>query len=282
VGEIKLFPSESIITVEHPALDSRVRTLNAGRFLYGGHSHGTGLIVITEMGASKYAVKDMGTSPFNVVWDIEEVGSNIYFLANNGIYKTTGQYPAGGFLESSEIGGNTPLIDKVWTSLTIEAKLETEHTVRVSVAMAETMSDQWIGLGEMRQADGLQKEFNIPNNVISQWMKVRLELMTSNPFTTPVLKKMMVKYVPNALQKWQWSMAIRATNGLKMLDEQKELRTGTEIISDLKDLKSIGKFQFRDIDEEVYEVILTDIKFTKPLIDKRNDESIVSMELLEA
>lgn len=282
-GEIRAFPSTPIIAVQHPLYDSRVRSLNAGRLLYGGWSHGTGLLTINETpGASTWAKKDLGDELDNVVWDIEEIGPTVYFLAKHGLYKTTDRYITDGWIESSELGGNTPLIKKLFNSVTIETREMTgAHRIRVLATHALMEEGQWVVLGEHLAENGIQQEFPLPNDFQAQWIKVRLEIHTDDPFTSPTVKKVLVKYVPTVLQKWQWAMAVRATDNLLMLDKQKEKRSGDQIISDLQALKSFGFIEFRDIDENVYNVILTDLRISPPLIDKNQRESIIFMEFLE-
>jgi hypothetical protein len=190
---------------------------------------------------------------------------------------------ASGFLESSEIGGNTPLIKKGWSSITIEAReMNGAHKIKVLATHALRTGGQWTILGEMTEADGIEKEFILPSDFQAQWMKWRVELETTDPNSTPIIKRVLTKYVPNVLQKWQWVLAIRATEDLTMLDKQTEKRTATEILEDLRDLKSFGTIEFRDVDEHVYNVILTDMKITKPLVNKERPEAMVLLELLEA
>lgn len=282
-GKVFAFPSQVAVEVDHPIFDARVRALNAGRLLYAGRSHGTGLMVINEKGTSNYSSIDLGEESTNVVWDIEEVGASVYFLAGNGLYKTVpGKFMAFGFIESSEIGGNTPLIKKGWTSITIEAREMTgAHTIRVLATHALKPDQQWVLLGEMRETDGIEKEFSLPSDFQAQWVKWRVEIETSDPASSPIIKRILTKYVPNVLQKWQWVFSVRATESLKLLDNQKERRSATEILDNLRELKSLGSFEFRDVDEEVYNVILTDMKILRPLADKNRPESMVLLEILE-
>lgn len=283
-GRVLAFPAQQTVALENPLFDSRIRALNAGRLLYAGRSHSTGLTVINERGASNYSAIDLGEESTNIVWDIEEVGANVYFLAGNGLYKTVPQkFMASGYIESSELGGNTPLIKKGWNSITIEARdLNGAHVIRVLATHALRPSGQWIVLGEMREIDGLEKEFVLPSDFQAQWLKWRIEITTTDPGSSPTIKRVLAKYVPNVLQKWQWVFSVRATEDLKMLDKQTEKRTAPEILTNLRDLKSLGSFEFRDIDEQVYNVILTDMKIVRPIVDKNRPESLVLVELLEA
>lgn len=282
-GRVFAFPANLAMAVKNQAFDARVRALNAGRLLYAGRSHGTGLITITERGAANYSSVDLGDNSTNVVWDIEEVGAEIYFCAGNALYKTVpNRYMASGFIESSEIGGNTPLIKKGWNSITVEAReLNGDHLIRVLATHALRPDQQWTILGEMREEDGIEKQFTVPSDFQSQWIKWRIEISTTDPNTTPIIKRVLVKYIPDVLQKWQWVFAIRATDGLRLLDKQEERRSGEQVLDDLRDLKSLGTFRFRDIDEQIYNVILTDMKITRPVADKNRQEALVLLELLE-
>ena len=282
-GQVRAFPANIVIEVEHPIHDSRVRTLNAGRHLYAGWSHGTGLIVVTPGGASTWARREFADEALNIVWGIEEVGAEVYMLAKNALYKTTDKYIDHGFLETSELGGNTALIDKLWTSVFIEAReLTGAHTIRVLATNSSRDNGQWIVLGDMTEVDGREKEFPLPDDFQGQWMKVRVEIETTDPNTSPIIKKIMAKYIPNALQKWQWVFGIRATDGLILLDKSKDARSGLEIINNLMDLKSFGIVTFRDIDDNFYRAIITDMRFSYPLVDVNRQESIVLLEMLEA
>lgn len=282
-GQVRLYPSEKVIEVNHPVYDSRIRTLNAGRYLYFGHSHGTGVGTITERGASTWAVDPLNDSITNVVWDIEEVGDTVFFLAGSYLRKTVRKFAPKGFVETSEIGGNTPLIDKLWDSVTIETKPLSPGNKIIVYARNSTFPDsQWVYLGEMTGLDGVAKEFFLPSQFQSQWIKIRLELLAFNANTTPVVKKILTKYVPSALQKLQWSFSIRATSGLKMLDGNTLGLNGSEISNYVWDLRTIGRITFRDKDEQEYDAIITDIKETTPVMNKANQESLITVELLEA
>ncbi len=283
VGQVRLYPSEKVIELKHPVFDSRIRTLNAGRHLYFGHSHGTGVGTITERGASTWAVDPLNDSITNVVWDIEEVGDTVFFFSGNYFKKTTSRFASKGFIETSEIGGNTPLIDKLWDSITIETKpLSPGNRVKVMARNSTFPDSQWVYLGQMTVDDGIAKEFFLPGQFQSQWIKIRLELETVDQSTTPIVKKILTKYVPAALQKLQWSFSIRATSGLKMLDGSSLGLNGLEIANYIWDLRTIGRVSFRDKDEQEYDVIITDIKESTPLLDKASPESLVSIEILEA
>lgn len=281
-GEIRGYPSSSILTIQHPVFDSRIRTLNAGRFLYAGHSHATGLIAVTDRGVSRWANIDLGDEATNVVWGIEEVGPTVYMLADGGFFRTTDRFTSQGFLESSEMGSATPLIKKIWSSITVEAKtMGAGHKARLLIRSSE--QPNWTLLGEMTQADGIQKVFTIPKDFeLSTWIQWRIEISTSDDLTSPIIRRVLTKFVPDALQRWQWVFGIRADDNLRMLNKQHERRTGKQIVSDLKSLRSAGQLTFRDIDGEEHLVILTDMVLSPPVVNEDRLENIVMLELLEA
>lgn len=283
VGQVRLYPAEEIIDVEHSNFDARIRTLNAGRNLYFGHSHGTGIGTITKQGASKWAVKDLGDEITNVVWDIEEVGADVFFFSGNSLFKTTRRFASSGFWESSQIGGNTPLIDKIWDSVTIETEtLSGAHKIRVLCRNAANPDSQWFILGDITSADGVQKEFFFPPDYQAQWVEIRLEFSTTDNTTTPIVNRILTKYVPSALVKLQWAFSIRATDGLKFLDGNTQRISGANLASAIWSMTEFGVVPFRDVDETAHNVIITDVKQTRPVLNKRNDESIITVELLEA
>jgi len=283
-GRIVAFPSEPLMEINHPSFDNAIRTLNAGRKLYAGWSHGTGLLTITERGVSTWARLDLGEDSTNIVWDVEEVGATVFILANSGVFKTTNRYTESGFLETSKMGGNTPLIKKEWYSVTIETKeMSGAHKVRVLATHSELTGNQWLMLGEMGMSDGTEKTFFFPEQSQAQWAQIRIELSTTDDTTTPVIKRVTTKYFPSSLNKLQWGLAIRADDNMKFLNNFPETRSATTILSDIFDLRNVGKIKFRDIDETEYDVLVTDIKQESPLINKRDGlEGIVSLELLEA
>lgn len=282
IGEIRGFPAVKILETEHPAFDSRIRSLNAGRRLYAGLSHVTGLGAITERGASAWARKEFEDAATNVVWDVEEVGSNVFLIVGNGIYKTNANFSPSGYLETSRFGGATPLIDKIWNEVKIEAtELKDGQTIRILATNAARPEGEWVVLGEMTAADGLEKTFKFPEGFISQWSQVRLELSTTDPGSSPIVRRVLVKYVPNALQKWQWVFTVRGTGGLVLVDGKKDPRQGSQIVLDLEALRSGGPIKFVDTDDQEFDVILTDMKIVRPLLNQEG-EALVSLELLEA
>ena len=281
IGEVRGYPSVPILDIEHPVFDAKIRSLNAGRILYMGLPHLTGLGAITREGASSWARKDLGDAATNVVWDTEEVGSNVFLITASAIYKTNNKFISEGFLETSKFGGATPLIDKIWNEIRIEAKeLDDSHKIRVLATHSLKKEEEFIIIGEMTSADGLEKIFKLPDDFKSQWMKVRLELSTEDPASTPIIKRVMTKYVPNALQKWQWVFTIRATESIKMISGKKQSKSGQQLLEEIEDLVSGGPINFRDVDNKKFETILTDMKIVRP-IQNPKDEAMVSMELLE-
>lgn len=283
-GQVRAFPSDIILEFKHPQFDNRVRTLNAGRKLYAGWSHGTGIGIVTERGASSWAKTDLGEEAGNVVWDIEEVGDTVFMLADSGFFKTTPRFVPEGSLETSEIGGNTPLIDKDWYTVKIELKTPIAGDDSVKIWAANSTSPDTFNLiGQILTTDGAptEREFSFPPNFSSQWVKLLIELTSGDGSTTPIIKRVSVKYVPSSLQKLQWAFGVRAYSNIKLLNGSHESRNGTEIMSDVFDLRTRGRITFRDIDDEIYDVTITNIKQTNPVVDKKNLEGLIVVELLE-
>lgn len=282
IGQVRAFPAEIIMELSHPQFDNRVRTLNAGRKLYAGWSHGTGIGVVTERGASTWAKTDLGEEPTNVVWDLEEVGDTVFVLANSGLFKTTNRYVKDGFLETSKIGANTSLIDKDWSSVTVELKerLMGSHKVKVWASNAEA-PDVFTLLGELGMENDLTTVFQFPQNFASPWVKLFIELSTTDEMTTPIIKKITIKYVPQSLNKLQWTFGVRAYDNISLLNGLKDARSGSDILGNLFDLPSKGSIVFRDIDDNEYNVTISDMKQTNPIINKASLEGLVMVELLE-
>lgn len=281
-GQVRAFPSSLILRFNHPQFDNRVRCLNAGSRLYAGWSHGTGLGVITDRGASSWAKVDLGEESTNVVWDIEEVGNTVFMLAGNGLYKTTDRYFNSGSLETSEMGANTPLIDKDWASVTVDLvqALLGSHKVKIWASNAGN-PDNFYLLGELNSASALSTDLFFPPSFSSPWIKLLIELSTTDDQTTPIVKKITIKYVPQSLNKLQWTFGVRAYDNIDLLNGQRDGRKGADIMASLFTLPARGNINFRDIDDNAYQVTISDMKQTNPIINKKSLEGLVMVELLE-
>jgi len=188
-----------------------------------------------------------------------------YYLTNTGVYawNELGYYlvsaePA--IMFSSELAGNTPLIEKLFNQITVEFK-DSNHNLTLSVQKVEDGDSETLRLDKV---DGNTYYADLPAQYIAEKVILRFGLGDSDT----IVRRVIVRYVPAALLKKTWVFTIKAENHLKFGDGTYEARLGDEIENDLWALRDENKIiQFKDIDEREYSVIIQSLSHLSLGID---------------
>jgi hypothetical protein len=207
----------------------------------------------------------------------------IYDVSGNTMYSSTIDPTASRSsgtlkLRTSRFGGNTPLINKTLYSVAIE--------LSEAVTSGETLTIKANGttVGTMVNADGTSKTITLTTEVTGPWFEIYLEMPHTATSVFEVLR-VTLKYVPTQFKKKAFSIGIRATGNLKLIDGSKEGSTPSTLVSALwTAYASNVPITFIDIDGTSYTVLVTDIDERAPLIDTRGGsklEALVFLELLE-
>ena len=209
-----------------------------------------------------------------------------HYLVNPGagaVYRTgntRGSFPSTNSqlkLELSEMGANTALVNK--TPYTVSIELDT------ALPASETLYAYLNGtqVAAMVTADGTSKEFTISSDLTARKFAPTLAITYASTWQGAI-KKFLLRYVPTQFKKKAFSIGIRATRGLKLIDGSRETRLPNTLVSELwTAYESNVPITFVDIDAVSYTVLVTDIDEREPLIDphKAQIEALVFLELLQ-
>jgi len=213
-------------------------------------------------------------------------GNRFYYLhrTNDKIYRSTvtrgglGTATTEAILETSSAGGNTPLINKMPYSVTVE----------LSSAMlnADVMTVRLNGsdIGTMAAADGASKTFTITADLTATSFNIRL-VCAETVLWEGYVKQILLKYIPVQFKKKMWGFGVRATKALKLIDGSMETTTSSGLFSAIKEAWASNiPVTFIDIDGQSHTVIVTEYDRRVPLPDRRggtNVEQLCFVELLE-
>jgi hypothetical protein len=177
----------------------------------------------------------------------------------------------------SEMGANTPLINKTLYSATIELSEAVPSGGTMTVKVNDTT------IGTMVLADGTRKEIILATDLTTSSFAVKLQLPGTVAWDGE-LNRVTLRYVPTQFKKKAWGFGVRATRNLKLIDGSYELESPASLFSDVKTAWSSNvPITFIDIDGTSYTVIVTDYDRRVPLLDRRTGktEQLLFVELLE-
>lgn len=150
------------------------------------------------------------------------------------VYQTASNtYQASGWLQTSYDEAQLPSIDKIRRSviLMFEA-LPANTTIAVSYKTDESDSS-WTSLGTASTDNGTEETFTFSSGVYSKKISFKVILATSSVASTPVLKKIVHKYVLAPDFKYLWEMKLLCVDKVMWLD-------GTEPVAVLKTATTAG------------------------------------------
>jgi len=203
---------------------------------------------------------------------------------NGYVYKLDPtKYATSGWEQSSYFDANLPSIDKLYNAVTIRHDpLESGQNITVYYKFKE--SDSWTLLGLSNTVGDTEKILSFPTGTYSKKISLKTELNTTDTTSTPVLTERIMQYSLYPTRKWQWTLRVKATKHLRLLDNSLEPRTSEQIRADLEDLFSSQQlYRFTDVDGVSYNVLMNDLD-TQSWVINQNDvnEEEVAITLLEA
>lgn len=228
-----------------------------------------------------------GASFFNAQKDIADGSSgsyftpllidssqNIYGVDNSNstiLYKEASTYKptlAKNFLVMSELSQVTS-IDKLLYSITV---LFDALAANQNIALEYSINGMttWTALTTMTtttEGTNTKREFIIPNSVLYNKLFVRIKLAGSA--TTPIVRDAVVAYRPIPNYKSRWQLRLEMSDGVKLLNQQNEQDTGSDLLSKLwveKNTKQIVNFEDVDYVEATMRTSMTSGQ-TSALVD---------------
>jgi hypothetical protein len=181
-------------------------------------------------------------------------------------------------LELSAMGTNTNLVNKSLFSVIVELSEALPDGEEISVDVNGTT------IGTMGSDDGTLKEIVLTAELTATRFITKMVFPQDSAFTGYIKNGPLLKFVPTQFKKKAFSVGIRATRNLRMLDGRPEPRLATTMIADLWTAwRSNTPIAFVDVDGTSYSVLITDIDEREPLIDGQKGvlEALIFLEMLE-
>lgn len=185
----------------------------------------------------------------------DRTGNGADIAGQNGGWYTTSDYDAG-----------TPGLRKLWRRVVVHVDLpDAGCSVVVETSVDGGLS--WTSYGALEKTDAAVVRYAKTvslGNLQATRMKLRLTLRSASGVSTPVVRGVVVSYVPQPDPQWLWELSAVIS------DEQQTLDGGTEevdaqaILGDLSDLYRSGLLtSFTDVDGVEWTVLIYD--FTEML-----------------
>ena len=195
-----------------------------------------------------------------------------------GGFAAPGAFVATGFIQTSEMGANTPLIQKTLHSLIVELSVALPTSEAITFYINDDAQTY-----VMAPADGTKKIFTptVEHSDVSFIITAKVGLTYE---WNGYIKRITVKYLPTQYKKYAWALGLRLEKHQKLLDGQPETDTPITKIAALKTAwQSNVPITYVDVDGTSYTVIVTDFQVQRPVIANDRDrlEAIAFVELLE-
>lgn len=200
------------------------------------------------------------------------------------VYKLSStQYSASGWYQSSYFDANLPSISKLYNSVTVRHDpLESGHSISVYYRFKE--AEDWVLLGTSDTLDAEEKVLTFPSGTDSKKISLKVLLSTSDTSSTPKLTEVIMQYAIYPELKWQWTLRLKAKEGLSLKDRTEDSRTAAQIRSALEALMETQTlYAYVDVDGTSYNVLINDIDQSSWVVnqDTANEDEVI-LSLLEA
>lgn len=140
------------------------------------------------------------------------------------VYQTSSNtYISTGWLQSSYDEAQLPSIDKIRRAVTLMFEsLPANTTIAVSYKTDESDAS-WTSLGTASTDGDTEETFDFAAGVYSKKISFRVTLTTTTPSSTPVLKKLIHKYVLAPDFKYLWEMKLLCADFVTWLDGEEPI-----------------------------------------------------------
>lgn len=177
------------------------------------------------------------------------------YLRAQASYDTTAAAPAGGvsrgFLISSDYDAGTVGLKKLWRDITVHCDLSST-SVSITVDYSTDGGATWVTAGTITKDTSATRYAKVIklNNVRANRLKYRLRLNTTTATRSPVVRGVVVSYLPLPEPNWMWDMTLVCSNTQEMLGgtdvAEVDARAKMEYLDDL--FRSQELFKFIDLD----------------------------------
>lgn len=146
--------------------------------------------------------------------------NNLMGGSTDGVmYQTSSTtYIASGTLQTSYEEAQLPSIYKIRRDITLQYEsLPTGTSISISYKSDESDSS-WTSIGTADDALSTEETFNFASGVYTKKISFLVTLATSDPTVTPVLKKIIHKYVLSPDFKYRWNMTLVCADNIEWQD----------------------------------------------------------------
>ena len=144
----------------------------------------------------------------------------------------------GGTLYSSLYDAGTPGLEKLWHKITVYCALPAGTSFIVSYSLDDGLN--WLDFQQVYGPGPANEQFIFRmNNVRSTQFKWKIRLTTTDELKSPLVKGVVVAYLPQPEPNWLWTFTIPVSDKWQLMD-------GTEEVKDTEGLISYFETLFRN------------------------------------
>lgn len=192
------------------------------------------------------------------------------------VYNTTG------WAQSSYYDANLPSVPKLYNDITLRYDpLATGQSIDLYYKFKE--SDSWTSLGTADIVGSTETTLSFTTGTTSKKISLKYVLNTTDTSASPVLTEVVMQYALYPTRKWQWTMKIKATQALRLLDGSTEPRSAEGIRQDIENLLGTEQlYVYVDQNGEVFNVLVHDVDTSSWVINSSTvSEEEIALTLLQ-
>lgn len=307
VGQVYAYPRRLVAEIGKDLTDEfdyTVRAMGVEEAVFFGFSnnvqsngqHAPGLMVLNSKGVF------VGPQPASFAAGVSQIvdaistfkGQTYWAVRGHGIYRTSESrdFVTAARLETSRYDVNMKVVDKKWLDLDIRlgADLVGDQEIVVKYLVE---GGTWQTLTTITSASGTAIVAAFPDALISTWVKLALEFTQSETDVDIVIESLTLRTLIVSDGKLQWAFVLTAWDNIELEDSDSgaegtrsfESRTGLQIMGALRTAyQARAPIVFEDIDQEIYSVMVTNLKLAAPLIEHPGTDKLeydVAIQLVE-
>ncbi len=307
VGQVYAYPRRLVADLGEDltdAFDYTVHAQGVEEAVFVGFSnnvqsngqHAPGLMVLNSKGVFVGPQPTSFSSGTSKIVDAISTfkGQTYWAVRGKGIYRTSEsrEFVTAARLETSRYDVNMKVVDKNWLDLDIRlgAELAGDQEIVVKYLVE---GGTWQTLTTITSASGTTIIAAFPDALISTWVKLALEFTQSSNDTDIIVESLTLRTLIVSDGKLEWAFVLVAYDNIELEDSESgaegtrslESRTGLQIMGALRTAyQARAPIVFEDIDQEIYSVMVTNLKLAAPEIQHPGTAELeydVAVQLVE-
>lgn len=171
----------------------------------------------------------------------------------NPAYAPGYMFAANAWLESDWFDGGLIEVYKDCESVFVSGDLPAGTAV--DVYWMDDQSADWELLGEITPALRELRWSDAATRPSTKRLRLALQLRTTDPYVTPVVNAVRLKYMPMVQDRWRWQLSLQCEDGQEMLDGSINEYSAQQQLAHLAELAlATAPVRLRDIDGAEYDV----------------------------